>query len=80
MPQTERAETKPHEVETGGQSSTIHWPVEVKDLDFDSEGRIIIRNSRLAAQIKHDVGTGKNVYITLANSDNYCVVVSKGCP
>ena len=68
------------EVETGGQSSTTHWPVDVDCIKFDANGRIVIDDAQLAAQIKHDVGTGKHVYITLANSGNYCVVVSKGCP
>jgi len=76
----ERVEREPIAVKTGGQSSTIHWPVAIADLEFDAEGRIIINDPQLAAQIKHDVGTGKHVYLTLSNSGNYCVVVSAGCP
>jgi hypothetical protein len=45
-------------------------------LDFDSEGRIIIRNPELAAQIKEDVNKGRHILVLAANSDNYCVKVS----
>ncbi|SOX52773.1 hypothetical protein MAAFP003_1440 [Mycobacterium ahvazicum] len=67
------------EVRAEGESSTIHWPVSIDDISFDGEGRIIISNPELATLVKEDVRKGRHVFVTLANSGNYCVVVSQPC-
>jgi len=54
----------------------VHWVAQLTDLDFDSEGRIIIRNPELAAQIKEDVNKGRHILVLAANSGDYCVKVS----
>lgn len=56
--------------------SGIHWSLEVTDLDFDSEGRVIIKSPELAARIKEDMKKGRHILVSSANSDNYCVKVS----
>jgi hypothetical protein len=56
--------------------SGIHWVVPVKELDFDSEGRIVIRNPQLTARIKEDMRSGKHLFIMAANSDEWCVHIS----
>lgn len=64
---------------SGSETSTTHWPVSVDDISFDEDGRIIISNPELATLVKQDVRRGRHVFVTLANSGNYCVVVSSPC-
>jgi hypothetical protein len=57
-------------------TSGVHWIVPVTDLDFDAEGRIVIKNPQLAKQIKEDISSGKHIFVMAANSGEYCVKVS----
>jgi len=53
---------------------TKHW--RVKDVQFDTEGRIIIDHPKLAAIVKRHVKRGKHFYLSSTNTGNYCVVIS----
>jgi hypothetical protein len=58
-------------------SLTKHW--RVTDIQFDSEGRILISHPKLATIVKQQIKRGKHIYLSSANSGNYCVVVSQPC-
>jgi hypothetical protein len=64
------------ETETG-KSLTEHW--RVKEIEFDEQGRVVIGNPKLAAILKEQIAKGKHIYVSAANSGNYCVVVSSPC-
>lgn len=67
--------TKTSEVNSIGMGdvSGIHWALQVTDLDFDSEGRVVIKSPELAARIKEDMKNGRHILVSSHNSDNYCV-------
>jgi len=62
---------------TRKKSLTIHW--RVRDIEFDEDGRIVIEHPKLAALLKRHIKRGKHIYLSSANTGNYCVVVSSPC-
>ena len=61
-----------------GRSKATHWKIE--NIDFDTYGRIVVKNPKLAALLKQHAKRGKDIYISSTNSGDFCVIDSgSGC-